>query len=137
MIPFRAFNALAALRAVALIAAALTPSAQAETAHLEAIEGGFKTAHGLSYTITSNEMVAKGPKHRTDRFGGTPYEISLGALFSDNGAVMIHAERVADQSGASNYQNLARSDWPDDFFRHSGAICISVAPNRRGRRARP
>lgn len=114
------------LQAAMLIAALLSTTALAETTHLVTTDGGFKTTHGLTYTITSDELVAKGPKHRTDRFGGTPYEISLGALFSDNGAVMIHAERVADQSGASNYENLARSDWPDDSFRHSGAICIDV-----------
>ena len=100
---------------------------QAETAHLVTMDGGFKTTHGLAYTITSDQMVAKGPRHRTDQFGGNPYEISLGALFSDDGVVMIHAERVADQSGASNYENLVRSKWPDNSFRFSGATCIDVS----------
>jgi hypothetical protein len=103
------------------------PTALAETTHLVTTEGGFKTTHGLAYTITSDQMVAKGPKHRTDQFGDNPYEISLGALFSDDGVVMVHAERVADQSGASNYQDLVRSKWPDNSFRFSGATCIEVS----------
>jgi hypothetical protein len=111
-----------------ILASALLPTTTlAETAHLVAMDGGFKTTHGLSYTITSDQMVAKGPKHRTDQFGDNPYEISLGALFSDDGVVMVHAERVANQSGASNYQDLARSQWPDDSFRFSGATCIDVS----------
>ena len=57
-------------------------------------------------------MVSKGPKHRTDQFGENAYEISLGALFSDDGVVIVHAEHVANQSGASNYQGLMRSKWP-------------------------
>jgi hypothetical protein len=114
-------------RAGILSSALLSPAALAETAHLATVDGGFKTTHGLSYTITSDQMVAKGPKHRTDLFGENPYEISLGALFSDDGVVMVHAERVANQSGASNYQDLARSKWPDDSFRFSGATCIDVS----------
>ena len=111
-----------------ILASALLPTTTlAETAHLVAMDGGFKTTHGLSYTITSDQMVAKGPKHRTDQFGDNPYEVSLGALFSDDGVVMVHAERVANQSGASNYQDLARSQWPDDSFRFSGATCIDVS----------
>ena len=104
----------------------LSPAAFAEHTHLEAIAGGFKTTHGLKYTITSDQLVAKGPMHRTARFGDAPYEISPAALLSENGAVMIHAERVANQSGASNYENLARSDWPNDSFRIDRATCIEV-----------
>ncbi|MDH3789851.1 MAG: hypothetical protein OES53_14925, partial [Xanthomonadales bacterium] len=106
----RAFSA-AILASALLSTAAQAETDQAEIAHLVTMDGGFKTTHGLAYTITSDQMVAKGPRHRTDQFGGNPYEISLGALFSDDGVVMIHAERVADQSGASNYENLVRSKW--------------------------
>ena len=106
--------------------ALLSPAAFAEHTHLEAIDGGFKTTHGLKYTITSDQLVAKGPTHRTAQFGDTPYEVSLAALLSESGAVMIHAERVANQSGASNYENLARSDWPNDSFRIDKATCIDV-----------
>lgn len=121
------FNSSRALCAGIIVSTLLCPAAVAETTHLVTTAGGFKTTHGLSYTITSDQMIAKGPKHRTDQFGENPYEISLGALFSDDGVVMVHAERVANQSGASNYQDLVRSKWPDNSFRFSGATCIEVS----------
>jgi len=71
-------------------------------------------------------MTAAGPTHRSDRFGENPYEISLGALLSEDGVVMIHAERVVNQSGASNYEDKTVSDWPDDSFRSDGAVCFDV-----------
>jgi len=110
----------------ALFVILLSTAAHAETAHLVAIDDGFRTTHGLSYTFTSDRLHTKGPRHRTDQFGDNPYEISLGAFFSKNGVVMIHAERVVDQSGASNYEDKPRSDWPDGSFRSDGAICIEV-----------
>jgi hypothetical protein len=116
-----------ALTAGILTSALLSATALAETTHLVTTDGGFKTTHGLAYTITSDQMTARGPEHRNDQFGENPYEISLGALFSDDGVVMIHAERVANQSGASNYQDLPRSKWPDNSFRFSGATCIDVS----------
>ena len=39
---------------------------------------------------------------------------------------MIHAERVVNQSGASNYEDKALRDWPDGAFRSDGATCIEV-----------
>lgn len=98
----------------------------AEVAHLVEIDGGFRTTHGLTYRITSDRMVATRPKHRSDKFGDNPYEISLAAFISEAGVVMVHAERVADQSGASNYEDKPGSDWPNDTFRSDGAVCIQV-----------
>ena len=123
---FQLFRSREALRTCIFISALLSPGAHAETAHLVAIEGGFATTHGLSYTITSDQLKAAGPKHRTDQFGDNPYEISLAAFVSKKGAVMIHAERVANQSGASNYEDKPRSNWPDDSFRSDGVVCIEV-----------
>jgi hypothetical protein len=85
-----------AFRAGILISALLSPAAHAENAHLVTIDGGFRTTLGLSYTITSDQLLAAGPKHRTDQFGDNPYEISLAAFVSEKGAVMIHAERVVN-----------------------------------------
>jgi hypothetical protein len=113
-------------RACILITVLLSTGVHAENAHLVAIDGGFRTTHGLSYTMASEQLRATGPKHRNDQFGDNPYEISLAAFFSQTGVVMIHAERVANQSGASNYEDKAGSDWPDDSFRSDGATCIEV-----------
>jgi hypothetical protein len=123
---FQVFKIPQALRAGFLISALLPPGAYAENAHLVTIDGGFRTTQGLSYTITSDQLIATGPKHRTDQFGGNPYEISLAAFLSENGVVMIHAERVVNQSGASNYEDKPLSDWPDGSFRSDGATCIEV-----------
>ena len=109
-----------------LISAFLSPGVQADNAHLVAIDSGFRTTHGLSYTMTSEQLRAIGPKHRNDQFGDNPYEISLAALLSSTGVAMIHAERVVNQSGASNYEDKPGSDWPDDSFRSDGATCIEV-----------
>jgi hypothetical protein len=111
---------------IILITVLLVPGAYAENAHLVAVEGGFRTTHGLSYTLTSDHLAAIGPKHRADQFGENPYEISLAAFFSENGVVMIHAERVVNQSGASNYEDKQLSDWPDGSFRSDGFTCIEV-----------
>ena len=109
-----------------IVSALLSPAAFAQNAHLATIDSGFETTHGLAYTITSDQLLAKGPKHRTDLFGDHPYEISLAAFVSEKGVVMIHAERVVNQSGASNYEDKALSDWPDGAFRSDGATCIEV-----------
>jgi hypothetical protein len=126
MFLFRLFKSRGAFHAGILVSALLSPGAHAENAHLVAIDGGFRTTHGLSYTLTSDQLLATGPTHRTDQFGDNPYEISLAAFVSEKGAVMIHAERVVDQSGASNYENKPRTNWPDGSFRSDGAICIEV-----------
>jgi len=123
---FQHFKNSGAYFAVILISALLSPAVHAENAHLKTIDGGFRTTHGLSYTLTSDQLLAAGPKHRTDQFGDNPYEISLAAFVSEKGAVMIHAELVVNQSGASNYEDKPLSDWPDGAFRSDGATCIEV-----------
>ena len=93
------------LLTVSFIALSMSFSVHSDTAHLVSVDGGFRTTHGLSYTISSDQMVATKPNHRTDQFGDNPYEISL---------------------GASNYEAKPPSDWPDQSFRSDGAVCIDV-----------
>jgi hypothetical protein len=107
--------------------ALISAGVNAEEKHLIVIDDGFKSTHGLAYSFTSKTLRASGPKHRTDQFGDNPYEISLAAFFSEDAVVMLHAERVANQSGASNYENLDQAKWPDASFRSSGAVCIDVS----------
>jgi hypothetical protein len=47
-----------AFRAGILMSALLSPAAHAENAHLVTLDGGSRTAHGLAYTITSDQLVA-------------------------------------------------------------------------------
>lgn len=64
--------------------------------------------------------------HRTAHFNGVPFEISLSAFVSELETVMIHAEHVADGSGASNYNRFPVSDWPQTGYRSPGANCQTV-----------
>lgn len=117
---------------VALFAAGCGTPGQDESggpgfAFLVATADGFATSHGLRYTIGgARGMTPVGPSNRTDTFHGTPYLISRAALIADDAALMIHAERVADGSGASNYDELPPADWPDAAFRSEGPTCMEV-----------
>ncbi len=103
-------------------------SAPQLTAHLAIEDGRIVSLHGLKYRIDASDGFAVvGPKHRQDAFNGAPFEISLAAFVSDEAALMVHAERVADGSGASNYDNLPVADWPNDAFRSPGAQCVVIA----------
>ena len=52
-------------------------------AHLRSRDGGFDSTHGLRYRFEATDALAPvGPLHRTDRFDGNPYEISLAAFVS-------------------------------------------------------
>jgi hypothetical protein len=97
-------------------------------AHLRSRDGGFDSTHGLRYRFEATDALAPvGPLHRTDRFDGNPYEISLAAFVSSESAIMLHVERVADGSGASDYDALAPAGWPDQRFRSEGPNCVDVA----------
>ena len=67
-----------------------------------------------------------GPTHRSASFNEVPFEISLSAFITEQAAIMVHAERVADLSGASNYDRFAPSDWPLAGYRSPGTSCQSV-----------
>jgi hypothetical protein len=66
-----------------------------------------------------------GPEHRVAEFDGHPFEVSLAAWLGDSGAVMVHAERVRDGSGASNYDSLPAAGWPAPGFRLR-SYCVTV-----------
>lgn len=63
------------------------------------------------------------PTSRRAVFGNHPYEVSLGALARDDAVVMLHAEKVSDGSGASNYDKLPAS--PLAGF-HIRSQCASI-----------
>ena len=89
--------------------------------------GRIRTLHELKYEVaTTGNFHVTEPKNRVEYFDDTPYKISLAAFTSDDSALMVHAEEVADASGASDYSNLAPAEWPDETFRSSGPICLLV-----------
>ena len=102
--------------------AAAPPQADAGRAaasfqHLEVRDAGIVTRNGIPMRVSAAPSFrATQASHRVAAFGGHPFEVSLAALLGENEAVMVHAERVADGSGASNYDNLPRAGWPDGRF---------------------
>ena len=49
---------------------------------------------------------AAGPIDHTPTFSGHPYAVTLAAYLGDAAFLMVHAERVLDRSGASDYSKL-------------------------------
>jgi hypothetical protein len=86
--------------------------------HLDSIDGHIVTAHAIRVTVSSDDSLRAAPAtHRLAIFDGHPFEVSMAALLGREQAVMVHAERVADSSGRSNYDSLPPAGWPDDRFR--------------------
>lgn len=97
--------------------------------YISVSNGKVRTLHELKYEIAvAGDFAVTEPKNRVDDFGNTPYRISLAAFIGDDRALMIHAEEVADSSGASNYSHLSMSNWPDKTFRASGPSCLHISP---------
>ena len=95
--------------------------------YLSVSDGRIQIVHGINYDLAAADgFKAVEPKNRVDNFDGTPYKISLGAFIGDDSALMIHAETVADLSGASDYSNLPLADWPNEDFRSGGHVCLEV-----------
>jgi len=87
----------------------------------------IRTLHNLKYEVAmTRDFVVIKPKNRVDQFDNIPYKISLAAFIGSDSALMIHAEEVADSSGASDYGHLAPADWPDGTFRSSGSACLRI-----------
>ena len=95
--------------------------------HLERAGGWLRTRDSvpLSARLPGPFRLA-GPMHRRAEFDGHPYEVSLGAFLGVDEAVMVHGERVADSSGASNYEALPPADWPSPAFRLR-SYCVEIA----------
>jgi hypothetical protein len=109
------------LLAALLAACSTVPAAAPEGApfaYLESSQRGIVSRNALPLRVRRPQGFRVTPvSSRTATFGDHPYEVSLAALLSDEGAVMVHAERVADSSGASNYDDLPLAGWPDERFR--------------------
>ncbi|MGA9335017.1 MAG: hypothetical protein WBV39_12125 [Rudaea sp.] len=87
------------------------------------------TIHGLNYRLTMParfHVVAA--ENRVDTFNSHPYRISLTAFLATDAAVMVHAETVADASGASNYDNLPTARLHGRRFHVRPDQCVDLAP---------
>lgn len=94
---------------------------------LKAQDGKLQTTHSLPFLFEAEDGYALTEvSDRTDVFSGVPYIISRAAFIGEGAAIMIHAETVADKSGASNYDDLPLADWPAPGFRSEGVICTEI-----------
>ncbi len=85
------------------------------------------TTHGLDVRLRmpARYRVAP-PEHRSDRFNGHPFRISLTAFLAADSAVMVHAETVADDSGASNYDDLPTGTLAGLAFHRRPDQCVDL-----------
>jgi hypothetical protein len=95
-------------------------------AHLEVRGRVIRSRTALPLSVAAPPHFRRaGPEHRVAEFDGHPFEVSLAAWLGESGAVMVHAERVRDGSGASNYDALPTADWPGPHFRMR-SYCVTV-----------
>jgi hypothetical protein len=115
---------------IALLASAATAAENTDFAYLTRTGEALETRHSLRFSFASSPDWQVGePTHRTARFNDVPFEVSLSAFMQEDRAIMIHAERVADGSGASDYTHLPISDWPVAGFRGRPLDCGVLAQN--------
>lgn len=114
-----------ALLALGPIAANAAGQARPGFQYLDAGGGHISTRHAIPLRVSARGFRATAVANRDAVFGGHPYQVSLAALLSPDAAVMVHAERVSDGSGASNYDSLPPAGWPDPRFRLR-AMCAVI-----------
>lgn len=103
-----------------------TGRAAASFQHLVVRDDGIVTRNAIPLRVSAEPSFrATAASHRVAGFDGHPFEVSLAALLGEGEAVMVHAERVTDGSGASNYDNLPRAGWPDARF-GLRAMCAAI-----------
>lgn len=94
------------------------PTSSSNFRHLSIQGGKITTLNGVPLQISAARgFKIVGPEHRRDVFSHHPYEISMAAYVSGTTAVIVQAERVADGSGASDYDNLPAVRWQGEEFR--------------------
>jgi hypothetical protein len=114
------------MRATVTIAAlGCLAAAPAPVHDIAASDHQMRATNGMAVQV----RVAQGyrllrPTSRHASFDGHPYEVSLAAMAAPGKAVMLHAERVKDRSGHSNYDTLPESRWRGFHIRSQ---CASIA----------
>jgi hypothetical protein len=105
----------------------VNPAPSVDFSYISVNDNRIQTLHDIQIEVSaSDRFSATEPKNRVDEFHGAPFNISLAALISDDSALMIHAETVADLSGASDYSNLPQADWPNESFRSDSPVCMEI-----------
>lgn len=84
------------------------------------------STHAVELRLDAPGLRLVSPAHRSARFNDVPFDISLSAFLGDETAIMVHAEQVADGSGAANYSRFPETDWPIGGFRDRPPQCLMV-----------
>ena len=114
--------------AASLAACAAVQPPSGGFAHLVGRGNSIATTHGVPLTVrVTPDLRRVNATHRVADFSGHPYQVSLAGFLGRDEAVMIHAERVTDGSGAANYDDLPRAGWPSaDFGQRE--YCTAITP---------
>jgi hypothetical protein len=105
----------------------VNPVSSVDFSYISVNDNRIQTLHDIPIEISAGDgFSATEAKNREDVFHGAPYKISLAALIDDDSALMLHAETVADLSGASDYSNLPQADWPNEAFRSGDPVCMDI-----------
>jgi hypothetical protein len=99
--------------AATLFLASVASGAAGGFSFIEASTNALRTTHAIRLEIFRPKgfRIAR-PTSRDAVFNGHPYEVTLAGLLGRDQAILLHAERVADRSGASNYETLPQTDLP-------------------------
>lgn len=97
--------------AAALFLASATTGAAAGFSFIKASANALRTTHEIRLEIARPKgFRAAPPSSRGAVFNAHPYEVTLAGFLGRDQAILLHAERVADRSGASNYDTLPPGD---------------------------
>ncbi len=110
-----------------LVFASLASGAAAGFSFIAASPDGLRTTHAIPLELARPRgfRIVR-PTSRAAVFNGHPYEVTLGGFLGRDRAILLHAERVADGSGASNYDTLPTGDLPG-FRVRTQCAAIAVA----------
>jgi len=99
------------LIATALLLASAPPGATVGFSFIEASPNALRTTHNTRLEIVRPKgfRIAR-PTSRSTAFNAHPYDVTLAGFLGRDQAILLHAERVTDRSGASNYDTLPPGD---------------------------
>ena len=124
---------LACLTGLAALALGIAiPAMAQDTAEFLAVteNNRIRTLHTLPLEMQApTDLPFSGPAHRSATFNAVPFDISLGAFLDNRRVIMVHAEQVADGSGAANYTRFPATDWPLSGFRDKPLFCLDLSAN--------
>jgi len=102
-----------AIAAALLLASAAANAATPGFSFIASTKNALRTTHSIRLEIARPQgyRIAR-PTRRNAVFNAHPYEVTLSGFLGRDRAILLHAERVADRSGASDYDKLPESDLP-------------------------